>query len=232
MMTLRKAQERGYTNLGWLRSYHTFSFGEYYDANNMGFRKLRVINDDWVATGDGFGTHPHRDMEIITYVIHGGLKHKDSMGNGSNILAGDVQVMSAGTGVQHSEFNYSMSEAVRLLQIWIEPNQKNLPPTYQQKKFTNENKTNKWCLIVSKDSRDGSLKINQDADIYSSLLTAGTPLEFILNPNRHAWIQVARGTLQLNNLTLKEGDAASVSNEQRLSFSTPQSAEILLFDLA
>lgn len=232
MITLRKSEERGHANHGWLDSYHSFSFANYYDPNNMGFRALRVINEDWVQPGRGFGTHPHRDMEIITYVLEGALEHKDSLGTGSIIRPGEVQKMSAGTGVTHSEYNPSKTELVHLLQIWIVPDQKNLPPSYEQKTYSTAEKQNQLRLIASPEGRDGSVTVHQDVKLYASVLDAGKKVVHELSPNRHVWVQVAQGEITLNGLSLGAGDAAAISEENRVVVIANTASEILLFDLA
>ena len=232
MITIRKSEERGHFDLRWLDTYHTFSFDQYKDPAHMHFRSLRVINEDRVAPGQGFPTHSHRDMEIITYIMSGALEHRDSMGNGSVIRPGDVQRMTAGTGVSHSEFNPSESEAVHLLQIWILPKAHGLSPGYEEKAFAEEERRGRLRLIASDDGREGSVSINQDARVYASLLEAGQIITDTLPPNRYAWIQLARGTLRLNGLELKQGDGAAVSKESELSISAHDRAELLLFDLA
>jgi quercetin 2,3-dioxygenase len=232
MITIRKAEERGHFDFGWLNTYHTFSFGEYYDPRNMGFRSLRVINEDFVHAGRGFPTHGHRDMEIITYVLKGGLAHKDSMGNGSIIRPGDVQRMSAGTGVRHSEANPSQDESVHLLQIWLLPNQLNVEPSYAEKKFSDEEKRGRLRLVASPDGSDGSVSMHQDARLYASLLDAEQQVSYELAPDRHAWVQVARGTIEINGQALKQGDGAAISEERDLTIAGKEPSEILLFDLA
>jgi len=231
MIQIRKASERGHFNHGWLDTYHTFSFADYYDPNFMGFRDLRVINEDRVAAGRGFPTHPHRDMEIITYILSGALQHQDSMGTGSVILPGDVQRMSAGTGVTHSEYNHSKHEAVHLLQIWILPREKNLPPSYEQKSYPEERKRNQWLLIASSDGSEGSVLVHQDVRLLTTLLGKGQVLGYSLDPKRSAWVQVARGELELNGETLRESDGAALHGESELSFQAKKDSEILLFDL-
>jgi quercetin 2,3-dioxygenase len=231
MIEIRKSKERGYADHGWLKSHHTFSFADYYDEKFMSFRHLRVINEDYVDGGMGFGTHPHNNMEIITYVLAGELEHKDSMGTGSVMHYGEVQVMSAGTGVTHSEFNHSKKDRVHLLQIWILPDQKGLKPNYQQKNFSEKDKKNKLCLLASKDGRNDSLMIHQDVDLYSSILDSKKKLEFPLRPNRFGWIQVAKGSVKVNGQKLEAGDGAAVSKEKSLSFEANEKAEFLLFDL-
>lgn len=231
MITLRPADERGHANHGWLDSYHTFSFANYYDPKHMGFRNLRVINEDWVQPGRGFGTHGHRDMEILTYVLEGRLEHKDSLGTGAVIKPGEVQRMSAGTGIMHSEFNHSESDLVHLLQIWITPNQQGLQPDYEQIAFPLEEKLGKLRLIAAKDGRDGAVTIHQDVDLYAAVLQPGDQVSHELKPNRYAWLQMARGTATLNGHALQAGDGVAVS-EETLHISTDSKAEVLLFDLA
>ncbi|HVP42595.1 MAG TPA: pirin family protein [Terriglobales bacterium] len=234
MLTIRPAAERGHFDHGWLNTWHTFSFADYFDPAHHQFRSLRVINEDFVQPGGGFGTHPHRDMEIVTYVLEGGLAHKDSMGNGSTIRPGDVQRMTAGTGVLHSEYNHSKDERVHLLQIWIFPEKKNLEPGYEQKTFSDDDKRNRLRLVASRDGRDGSVTIHQDASIYGSVLDSGKTVSHQLAPGRHAWVQVARGTVTVNGKTLRQGDGAAISDEQSVELTGADSppAEILLFDLA
>lgn len=232
MITIRKAEERGHIDHGWLDTYHTFSFDQYYDPSHMHFGSLRVINEDRVGPGHGFPTHSHRDMEIITYVLEGGLAHKDSMGNGSIIKPGEVQRMTAGTGVAHSEANPSTTEPVHLLQIWIMPNGRGLTPGYEQKMFDDKLKQGKLCLIASQDGRDGSVTINQDADVYSSKLEPGQQLTHALKEKRKAWLQVARGAVALNGVDLKQGDGAAIKDETRIEITGREPAEVLLFDMA
>jgi len=232
MISVRKAAERGHFNFSWLDTYHTFSFDQYYDPRFMGFRSLRVINEDRVQPGHGFPTHAHRDMEIITYVLAGGLAHKDSMGNGSVIRPGDVQRMSAGAGVRHSEANPSTSDPVHLLQIWIMPNRLGSAPGYEQKFFADEEKRGRLRLIASPDGRDGSVTVQQDARLHAALLEPGQEVVYELRAERHAWVQVARGTIELNGQELEQGDGAAVSAEERLTFVAREPAEVLLFDLA
>lgn len=217
--------------LGWLDTHHTFSFGEYYDEEHMGFRSLRVINDDRVAPGRGFGTHPHRDMEILTYVMEGALEHRDSMGNGAVIRPGEVQVMSAGTGITHSEFNPSPSEPVHLLQIWFLPERKGLAPRYDQKLFSREERQGTLRLVASRDEGEGSVLIQQDAALYATLLDSGQSVGHSLREGRHAWVHVARGAITLNGVALQAGDGAAVSEETRLELTGVEPAEVLLFDL-
>jgi redox-sensitive bicupin YhaK (pirin superfamily) len=231
MITIRKSEDRGHLNYGWLDTYHTFSFDQYYDAAHMHFRTLRVINEDRVAAGKGFPTHSHRDMEIITYILSGSLEHRDSMGNGSVIRPGDVQRMTAGTGVAHSEFNPSDSESVHLLQIWIMPNARNLAPGYEQKFFSEEERQDKLRLIASPDGTDGSVKINQDARVYAALVEPGAKLTHALKDDRYAWLQVARGSINVNGVELNQGDGAGINREDNLAISARDRAEFLLFDL-
>jgi redox-sensitive bicupin YhaK (pirin superfamily) len=231
MITIRKAAQRGRTNIDWLDSWHSFSFGDYYDPRNMGFGPLRVINDDIVGAGGGFGMHPHRDMEIITYVVSGSLEHKDSLGTGSVIKRGEVQRMTAGTGIRHSEFNPSPSEAVRLLQIWIMPDRQGLKPSYEQRTIGDDQKQNRLRLIASHDGRDGAVTINQDADVYAALLQPGQKISHPLRTGRSAWAQVVSGNLTLNGAELSPGDGAAIQNESNLEFLAGQPAELLLFDL-
>jgi len=230
MMTLRKANERGHADHGWLDTWHTFSFAGYYDPNHMGFRSLRVINDDIIAGGGGFGTHPHRDMEIITYVLSGALEHKDSMGNGRIIRPGEVQYMAAGTGVAHSEFNPSPTEPVHLLQIWIQPDRSGVKPRYAEKSLARA-KAGQWNLVASKAGRDGSIAINQDADLLLARLNAGDSLDHALATGRHAWVHVAEGEVKLNGQVLNAGDAAAVSEQAKLILTAGKAAQVLLFDL-
>ena len=232
MITIRKSDERGHADHGWLDTRFTFSFAEYYDAEHVQFRTLRVMNDDRVAGGGGFPTHPHRDMEIVTYVLDGALAHKDSMGNGSTIKPGDVQYMSAGTGVAHSEFNASPTETVHLYQIWMFPDKKGYKPAYDQKYFSPEEKRGKLRLLVSPDGREGSVKIRQDNDLYATILCAGEKVEHELKPERHAYVQVARGSVTLNGKKLETGDGAAISEEKKLEIIGADEAEVLLFDLA
>jgi len=232
MITIRKANERGHTDIDWLDSRHSFSFGEYYDPQHMGFRALRVINDDRVAPGGGFPLHPHRDMEIITLVLEGTLEHKDSLETGSVIRPGDVQRMSAGAGIRHSEFNHSQTEPVHLLQIWIEPGRKGLQPSYEQRSFAPEEKRGKLKVVVAPKSVDGALTIHQDASLYLTSLSPGEIVEHSLKPGRHAWVHVASGAVTLNGHSLATGDAAAVSEELKLTLAAVEPSEVLLFDLA
>jgi quercetin 2,3-dioxygenase len=231
MITVRRADERGRTQMGWLDSAHTFSFADYYDPDHMHFRALRVINDDHIAAGGGFGTHPHRDMEIVTYVVSGSLAHRDSMGSSSTIQPGEVQRMTAGTGILHSEFNDSQSEPVHLLQIWILPEQAGLRPGYEQKAFTEEERRGRLRLVASRDGRDGSVTIHQEVDLYAGLLGEGDRAAFTLRPGRHTWIQVARGAVEVNGHRLEEGDGAAVTGEEALEVVGQRDAEVLVFDL-
>ncbi|WP_250124035.1 pirin family protein [Chroococcidiopsis sp. CCMEE 29] len=232
MITLRPAQERGTANFGWLDSRHTFSFGNYYDPNHMGFASLRVINEDKVTPGQGFGTHAHRDMEIISYVLEGALEHKDSIGTGSVIRPGDVQRMSAGTGIRHSEFNASKTEPVHFLQIWILPEQEGIEPGYEQKTFPEAEKRGKLRLVGSRDGRDGSITIHQDVDLYATALQDGEEVSHSLAAGRVAWLQVARGAVQLNNQTLSAGDGAASAQESLIALrGAGNDAEVLLFDM-
>ena len=231
MIIRRPSQERGHAQHGWLDSYHTFSFADYHDPRHMGFRALRVINEDRVQAGKGFGAHPHRDMEIISYVLEGALEHKDSLGTGSVIHPGDVQRMSAGTGVTHSEFNSSSNELVHFLQIWLLPERTELPPSYEQRAFPTEEKRGKLRLVASRDGREGSVTIHQAVDLYASVLAPGETVTYSLAPGRHAWIQVARGAVMLNDTALSAGDGAAVSEETRLTVTATDEAEVLLFDL-
>jgi len=232
MITIRKSEERGHFDFGWLDTYHTFSFDQYFDPAHSHFHSLRVINEDRVRAGQGFPTHSHRDMEIITYILSGSLEHRDSMGNGSVIRPGDVQRMSAGTGVSHSEFNPSQSEACHLLQIWIMPKLRKLTPSYEQKFFGEDERRGKLCLIASDDGRDGAVTIHQDARAYASLLDAGQAIAYQLDESRSAWLQVARGSLSLNGQNLSQGDGAAITSESQLTISTADASEFLLFDLA
>ncbi len=231
MINILKSEARGHANHGWLDSFHTFSFGDYYDPKHMGFRQLRVINQDKVAAGQGFGTHPHRDMEIISYVVSGTLAHKDSMGTGASLKPGDVQVMSAGTGVTHSEFNGSKDEEVRFLQIWLQPDKNGHTPRYADKHFSLDDKRDRLRLIASPDAREGSLPIHQDALVYASVLGADKSLEYVLGKDRHAWLQVVRGEVSLNGKALSAGDGAEVSDEAQLKLKANSESEVLLFDL-
>ena len=234
MITIRPSAERGHANHGWLDTYFSFSFANYYDPKHTGFRDLRVINEDWVSAHQGFGPHPHRDMEIITYIIDGELSHRDSTGREAAIKKDDVQRMSAGTGVMHSEYNNS-DAPVHLLQIWILPEADGLKPSYEDRTFTREEKVDQLRLIASRDGREGSTRINQDASVYASLLSGGKSVELSLQPERHAWVQLISGELDVNGTALKKGDGAAISKESKLALSSVSgngAAEFLLFDLA
>jgi redox-sensitive bicupin YhaK (pirin superfamily) len=232
MLTIRKAEDRGHANHGWLNTYHTFSFANYYEPKHMGFRALRVINEDRVSPGNGFGTHGHRDMEIITYVLEGALEHKDSIGTGSVIQPGEVQRMSAGTGILHSEFNHSKSESVHFLQIWLLPEKEGLPPSYEQRNFSPAKTPGKLHLVAARDGRDAAVTVHQDVDLYAAVLEPGDRVSHSLQPQRHAWVQVARGAITLNGLSLDKGDGAAISEETDVVIEATTDAEILLFDLA
>ena len=233
MITLRKAQDRGHAQHGgWLDSWHTFSFGDYHDPKHMGFRSLRVINDDRVAPGKGFPTHTHRDMEIVTYVMEGALEHRDSMGNGSVMKAGDVQRMTAGTGVGHSEFNASKTEPVHFLQIWILPEARNLEPGYEQKNFPKQELKGKLRVVASREGAAGQVLVHQDVKLLAGIFSEGEADKYTLAPGRHGWLHVARGTLLVNGQELSAGDAAQVSDEATLELRGVNEAEVLLFDLA
>ncbi len=232
MIKLRPSQDRGHTKLSWLESRHTFSFGEYHDRKFQGFQQLRVINEDQVQPGKGFETHTHRDMEIISYVLEGTLAHKDSVGTSSLIRAGEVQRMSAGTGIRHSEYNPSKTLGVHFLQIWILPDQRGLEPSYEQRVFLRDEKHGRWRLVASKDGRDGAVTVHQDMELYITLLDPGDKLTYRLQTDRHAWVQVTRGEVILNGTRLVQGDGAAVSQEEILETSTMTQAEVLLFDLA
>ncbi len=231
MITLRRSQERGHADHGWLRSYHTFSFADFHDPKHMHFRSIRVINDDIVAGGGGFGMHPHRDMEIITYVVSGALQHRDSMGNSAVMRAGDVQRISAGTGIQHSEFNHSPMEPVHLFQIWITPEKHGVAPDYAEKSFA-QVETGRLHLVASKSGRDGSIAIHQDADLALARLEPGQSVEHPIRPGRHVWLQVAVGDVTLGGgEVLRSGDAAALSQEALVRVTANQSSQVLVFDL-
>lgn len=232
MIQIRRSDERGHADHGWLNTYHTFSFNDYYDERFMGFRSLRVINDDRIAPGKGFGMHPHQDMEIITYILTGALEHKDSMGNGSQIRPGDVQRMSAGTGVVHSEFNPSPADPVHLLQIWIFPDRHGIQPGYEQKTFDREDKLNRSCLIASPDGRDGSVTIHQDALLYATTIEDNKALHIPIHENRHQWLHLAQGQVLFNTQHLHAGDGAAISDEPEIHLTGIDKAEVLIFDLA
>jgi redox-sensitive bicupin YhaK (pirin superfamily) len=231
MIDIRKSAERGHADHGWLDTRFSFSFADYFDPQHVHFRTLRVMNDDRVAGGGGFPMHPHADMEIVTYVLEGALQHKDSMGNGSVIKPGDVQYMSAGTGVTHSEFNASKTEPVHLYQIWMFPDRKGHKPTYDQKNFSEAEKRGKLRLLVSPDGRDGSVKIRQDNELYATVLGEGESVKHALKPERHAYVQVARGSVKLNGTELETGDGAAISAEKAVELTGVKDAEVLLFDL-
>jgi hypothetical protein len=232
MITVRHADERGTANVGWLASRHTFSFGHYYDPNHMGFGPLRVINEDRVRGGGGFDTHGHRDMEIISYVLEGALEHKDSIGTGSVIRPGDVQVMSAGTGIRHSEFNHSTKEPVHFLQIWVMPDRQGLKPRYDQKNFPDAEKRGRLRLVGSPSGRDGSIVIHQDAEIYASLLASGEAVTHALSAGRRGWVQVIRGAVEVNGTAVSAGDGVAVQDEPTLAItSRADGSEVLVFDL-
>jgi redox-sensitive bicupin YhaK (pirin superfamily) len=233
MISIRPAEARGAANFGWLDSRHTFSFGDYHDPDHMGFGPLRAINEDRVSPGAGFNTHAHRDMEIVSYVLEGALEHKDSIGTGSVIRPGDVQRMSAGTGIRHSEFNHSQNEPVHFLQIWLLPESAGIAPAYEQKSFTRADKQGALRLILSHDGRDGSVRIHQDADVYASIPGVGNTITFALAPKRQAWVQVARGTAKLDGQTLKAGDGAAITDQASIAITAASDdTEFLLFDLA
>lgn len=232
MITVRRSDERGFFDFGWLRTRHTFSFGDYRDPRFLGFRQLRVINEDQVAPGAGFPAHPHRDMEIVSYVVSGAIEHRDSMGNGSIIRPGEVQRMSAGTGVRHSEFNPSPSESLHFLQLWIVPDRPGHPPGYEQRPFPESERRGALRLVASPDGRDGSVSLHQDVQLYASLPRSGESLVHVLRPGRHAWVQVIAGELELLGERLAAGDGAAISGEERLEIQAPVTGEFLLFDLA
>jgi len=231
VITVRPSRERGHTQIGWLDSRQTFSFDQYFDPDHMGFRKLRVINEDVIHPGKGFDTHPHHDMEILTYVIEGALKHKDGMGNCSVIKPGDLQRITAGTGIKHSEHNYSRKEPVHFLQIWVFPNRRSLKPGYEQRSFKPEERQGKLCLIATGNGHSGGVAIHQDLELYSSILEKGAGVTHQLKTDRHAWLQVVRGKVTVNGTPLGEGDGAAISEEEELTISAKKAAEILLFDL-
>ena len=232
MLNIRKSDERGPTNIGWLNSKHTFSFGQYYDPAHMGFGPLRVINEDRVIPGAGFGTHGHSDMEIISYVLDGALEHKDSIGTGSVIRPGDVQRMSAGSGIHHSEFNHSKADPVHFLQIWIVPERGGLEPSYEQRPFADAEKRGRLRLVGSRDGRDGSVTIHQDVDLYAGLFDDGESARLSLRPGRKAWVQVARGDAVVNGDRLAAGDGAAITGVETLEIEGRQDAEVLVFDMA
>jgi redox-sensitive bicupin YhaK (pirin superfamily) len=231
MMTIRRADERGHANHGWLDAHHSFSFADYYDPRWMGYRSLRVINDDTIAGGGGFGTHPHRDMEIITYILSGALQHRDSMGHQAVLKAGDVQRISAGAGIEHSEFNYSPVEPVHLLQIWIKPERTGVRPAYAERSFGNGGANQGLTLVASREGRNGSVPINQDAEVWLARLGEGASATHALQPGRHAWLQVAEGEVTLNGQSLRAGDGAALSEEAAMTLTARAPAQALLFDL-
>ena len=232
MISVHPAAARGATRIDWLDSRHSFSFAEYFDPEHMGFRALRVINDDRIAAGGGFPTHPHRDMEILTYVLDGALQHRDSLGTGSVIRPGEVQIMSAGTGIRHSEFNHSETEGVHLLQIWMLPERKNLAPRYDQKAFDAAGRRGRLKLVAAHDAREGAVRLFQDIDLYAGNFDRGERATVALRPGRNAWIQVARGSAKVNGSVLRDGDGAAISGEPKIEIDGVDNAEILLFDLA
>ena len=232
MLTIRPSGERGHADHGWLQSQHSFSFAGYYDAQHMGFGNLRVINEDYIAAGRGFGTHGHKDMEIISYVLSGELAHKDSLGNVKGIPVGDVQRMSAGTGVQHSEFNHAQDQTTHLLQIWIEPNVKGIPPSYEQKTFTDLEKRGKLRLVASENGAEGSVTIHADARLFAGLLDGNQRATLQLDPARKAYVHVVRGGIEVNGHKLQRGDAALIEAQSSLELCHAQAAEVLVFDLA
>jgi redox-sensitive bicupin YhaK (pirin superfamily) len=232
MIRIRRSAERGHTALGWLDSRHTFSFGDYHDAEHMGFRSLRVLNDDRVRPGQGFGTHPHRDMEIVSFVIAGALEHRDSLGTGSVIRPGDVQRMSAGTGVLHSEFNPSPTEPTRFLQIWILPERRGLPPGYEQRNFAEAERRGRLRLVAARDGREGAVTIHQDAEIWTALLAPGDRVAHPLRTGRHAWLQVVSGEVRMGRDALVEGDGAALTGEAAVEIEGGTDGDVLVFDLA
>ena len=231
MIDVIRSDSRGAADHGWLKSRHTFSFADYHNPSMMGFGKLRVINEDWIEAGKGFGTHSHRDMEIVTYMVDGALEHKDSMGNGSVIRPGELQRMTAGTGVLHSEFNASDTDRAHLLQIWILPEQNGLEPGYEQKLFPTAEKHNRWRLVGSRDGRDGSLTIHQDIELWSAVLDAGQLVDYEFDGRRRGFLQVVRGTVEVDGATLDAGDAVAIVDQPSLSITATSSAEVLLFDM-
>lgn len=232
MIRIRKAQDRGASNLDWLDSKHTFSFGRYQDPEHIGFETLKVINDDIVAPAKGFGTHPHDNMEIISYVLDGAVEHKDSMGNGSVILPGDVQRLSAGTGITHSEFNPLDDQSAHFLQIWFMPKNRNIVPSYAQKSFPEGKKRGKFCLVASEDGRDNSVSLNQDVDMYVGLLNGNEAISYEISHGRNLWIHIARGNVTVNDYQLSAGDGVAITDLEKLDFEKGNHAEILVFDMA
>ncbi len=231
MITLRRSADRGHADHGWLKSFHTFSFADYHDAAHMGFGNLRVINEDRITPGTGFGTHGHRDMEIVSYVLSGALAHQDSMGNGTAMLPGEVQRMTAGSGVRHSEFNHAKDETTHFLQIWIVPERSGLVPGYEQKAFSAEDKRGRLCLVAAPDGRDGAVTLNADAAIRAGLFDGDETAELALSPGRRTWVHVARGAITANGQALQAGDAIGLQDEPLLRLSQGQGAEVLVFDL-
>ena len=231
MLTLRKAQDRGYADHGWLKSFHSFSFADYFDAAHMGVGNLRVINEDRIAPGTGFGTHSHRDMEIVSYVLEGALGHKDSIGNGASIVPGEVQRMSAGTGIAHSEFNHAADQTTHFLQIWLLPSRQGITPSYEQKAFAEADKRGKLRLVASPDGRDGSVTIHANASMYAGLFDAAEHAELALDPKRLAYVHLVRGVASINGQTLKAGDAVTLDGETRLAIDGGRDAEVIVFDL-
>ncbi|MDP1690648.1 MAG: pirin family protein [Burkholderiaceae bacterium] len=232
MLTLRKGQDRGYADHGWLKSYHSFSFADYFDAAHMGVGNLRVINEDRIAPGTGFGTHRHRDMEIVSYVLDGALGHKDNIGNGASIVPGEVQRMSAGTGIAHSEFNHAADQTTHFLQIWLRPDRQGIAPGYEQKTFADTDKRGRLRLVASNDGRDGSVTIHADASMYAGLFDASERTELALDPQRLAYVQLVRGQASVNGQALKAGDAVTLDGETRLVIDQGRAAEVIVFDLA
>ena len=232
MIDIIRSDSRGAADHGWLKSKHTFSFADYHNPDRMGFAKLRVVNEDWIEPGMGFGTHPHRDMEIVTYMVDGALEHKDSMGNGSTIRPGELQRMTAGTGVLHSEFNHSQDEQAHLLQIWILPERNGLEPGYEQKLFPSEEKLNTWRIVGSRDGRDGSLTIHQDVNLLSTELEAGEELDYAFDDRRRGFLQVVRGSIEVDGQSLSAGDAVATQDQATLTVRATDDAELLLFDMA
>ena len=232
MLTIRKAHERGHARHGWLESRHTFSFADYYDPEQMGFRDLRVINEDRVQPGQGFGSHSHRDMEILTWVVDGALEHRDSLGTGSVIRPGDLQRMSAGTGITHSECNASRSQSVHFLQIWILPERAGIEPSYEQKHFPDEERSGRLRRIASRDGRDGSVRVHQDVALHAGILAPGQSASLDLAPSRHAWIQLVRGAVEVGGIGLAAGDGAAVSGEPRIELVARDASDVLVFELS
>lgn len=231
-MLTRRSKERGYADHGWLQSFHTFSFADYFDPEHMGFRSLRVINEDRVQPGKGFGTHPHKDMEIISYVLEGALEHRDSLGTGSTIRPGELQRMSAGTGVTHSEFNPSRDQPVHFLQIWILPKTRGISPSYEQKTFPASEREGRLRLVASHDGREGSITVHQDVNMYAALLRPGQKLQYEVPSGRHAWVHLARGSVELNQIRFEAGDAAGISEAGPFDIVGQTFSEVLIFDLA